>query len=181
MDPKNENLNDILIAAITPQFLGKPRFWFVENKAKIISSTKSQTWWQDNILHLEKGQRVSSSEILRKFDEMRYEKEQTVAEPGEFATRGGVIDIFPINENCAVRITLWGSNIEAISRIEHSKTEETEEALKKRLMKKMKFRKELSELERLKIGDYVVHLDHGIGRYRGITLTYESPAGQSQE
>lgn len=166
---QNENDKSILIAAITPQLLGKPRFWFTENKVKILTAAKTQTWWQDNILHLEKGQFISVSEVLRKLDEMGYEKTQDISEPGEFASRGGTIDIFPINTGKGVRAVFWGSAVETITFLNSITTNESEESLKKRFLRKLKFREEFSELGQLKPDDYIVHLDHGIARFSGIS------------
>ena len=165
-EPKDD-LNEILIAAVTPYFLGKPRFWFAENKTKILNAAKIQTWWQDNILYLERNRLIYLSEILRKLDEMGYEKELSVSEPGEFKVQGGTLEIFPINKENGVRIVFWGNTIESIILLEHIITSETEEALKKRFLKRFTHQKEFSELGQLKPGDYIVHLDHGIGQYTG--------------
>lgn len=165
---QNENDKSILIASVTPQLLGKPRFWFDENSEKLIEAAKTQPWWQDNILYLTEGQFTSVSEVLRKLDEMGYEKSQTISEPGEFSLRGGIIDAFPVNSEVAIRIVFWGSAIESITTLTHIRTDESEESLKKRFLKKLKFQEEFSELGQLKPSDYIVHLDHGIARFCGI-------------
>ena len=95
-------MNRILITSITPYFLERRSFWFEENLNKILRARKTQAFWQDNTLFLEKGQKVNLSEILRKLDELGYEKVFKVQEPGEFSQRGGIVDVFPVNSRFSV-------------------------------------------------------------------------------
>ncbi len=43
-----------------------------------------------------------------------YERQGQVEGPGEFAVRGGILDIFPPTEDCPYRIELWGDEIDSI-------------------------------------------------------------------
>ncbi|WP_194608099.1 transcription-repair coupling factor [Clostridium vitabionis] len=43
-----------------------------------------------------------------------YEKNAQVEGPGEFAVRGGIIDIFPLTEENPFRIELWGDEVDSI-------------------------------------------------------------------
>jgi len=45
---------------------------------------------------------------------MGYEKKSIVVEKGEFAVRGGIIDIFPVTEESPVRIEFFGDEVETI-------------------------------------------------------------------
>jgi len=156
-------IDRVLIVSITPYFLEKGNLWFEENFAKIMEARKTQTFFEDNILYLEKNRRLHLSETLRKLDEMGYEKVLDVREPGEFSQRGGTINVFPINLNYAVRFEFLGNKIENIEKlpIEVGNEKIQKEILKKRL----KSQKLFSDLKGLKSGDYLVHLDHGIGIY----------------
>lgn len=164
----NENsINQALIVSITPYFLEKGHLWFEENLRKILDAQKSQTFFQDNILFLEKDQVFQLSQFLRKLDEMGYEKVLQVQEPGEFSQRGGIIDVFPINLNYAVRFDFLGNKIESIQILDVKI--ENEEKAKEILKKKLKSQKLFSDLRGLKSGDYLVHLDHGIGKFNVFT------------
>lgn len=163
---RNKNLNNVLIASITPYFLEKEVFWFQENLQKILKSAKTQTFFQDNIIFLEKGKKHDFSGILRKLDEMGYERVFEVQDPGEFSRKGGVIDVFPINLNRAVRLDFLGNIVETISFL--GAKVEGEKKLKEVLKKKLKSQKFFSELKNLKPEDYLVHLDHGVAQFRGI-------------
>lgn len=157
----SSQIDKVLICSITPYFLEKSFFWFEENLNKILETRKTQSFFEDNTLYLTKNQKVNLSQILRKLDEMGYEKMLGVQDPGEFSQRGGILDVFPINSNQAVRFEFLGNRIENIEKlpIEVKNEKTTKEFLKK----KLKSQKFFSDLRGLKPGNYLVHLDHGIG------------------
>ncbi len=157
-------IDRVLIVSITPYFLEKGNLWFEENFAKIMEAKKTQTFFEDNTLYLEKNQRLHLSETLRKLDEMGYEKVLDVREPGEFSQRGGSVNVFPINLNYAVRFEFLGNKIESIEKLP-IEVEGNGEIQKEILKKRLKSQKLFSDLKGLKSGDYLVHLDHGIGIY----------------
>jgi len=167
MEASRGAIDKILIVSITPYFLEKGNFWFDKNLNKILEARKTQSFFEDNIIFLEKNKEFNFSQFLRKLDEMGYEKVQTTSEPGEFSRRGGIIDVFPINLNQAVRIDFYGNLIENIEKLPVEIKNEKE--AKERIKKKLKHQKIFSDLKGLKSGDYLVHLDHGVGRFRGIS------------
>ncbi|RLC34919.1 MAG: hypothetical protein DRZ76_01545 [Candidatus Nealsonbacteria bacterium] len=172
MEASRDAIDKILIVGITPYFLEKGNFWFEKNLTKILEAKKTQSFFEDNTIYLERNKDFHFSQFLRKLDEMGYEKVQTVSEPGEFSKRGGIIDVFPINLNQAVRIDFYGNLIENIEKLPVEIKNEKE--AKERIKKKLKHQKIFSDLKRLKPGDYLVHLDHGVGRFCGIgELTHD--------
>ena len=162
----NEVLNQLLIVGITPYFLEKQAFWFQEHLQEVLDARHSQNFFEDNIIFLEKDHSFQFSQFLRKLDEMGYERVFKVSEPGEFSQRGGIIDVFPINLLNAVRLDFLGNEVDSIKILDIKI--ENEEKAKDVLKKKLKSQKIFSELKGLKPGDYLVHLDHGIGKFIGI-------------
>src|SRR5579864_3883935 len=69
------------------------------------------------MLMLEKGQTLSRDAILRKLVEILYERGEDLRR-GTFRVRGDKIEIHPPYDDLAVRIEMWGSEIEAIRRID---------------------------------------------------------------
>jgi excinuclease ABC subunit B len=69
------------------------------------------------LLMLEKGQSIAREAILRKLVEIQYERSEDLRR-GTFRVRGDMIEIYPPYEDSAVRIELWGSQIETIRRID---------------------------------------------------------------
>src|SRR3989344_4797139 len=104
----------ILIVGITPYFLERSCFWFEENIKQILEASKTQSFFQDNTIYIEKDKEIPLSQLLRQLDEMGYERVREISEPGELSQRGGVIDIFPINMNQAIRAEFHGNTIENI-------------------------------------------------------------------
>jgi transcription-repair coupling factor (superfamily II helicase) len=163
-------LSDALIASITPYFLEKGNFWFQQNLNKILETSRTQSFFADNIIYLTKDQNYNLSQLLRKLDEMGYEKVYRVSEPGEFSQRGGIIDVFPVNLDFAIRFEFFGNKIEEI--LELPIKIRDEKLAKEILKKKLKSQKLFSDLKGLKAGDYLVHLDHGVGIYNDTDMNY---------
>ena len=160
----------VLIVSIIPYFLEKELSWFIENQQHIESSKKTQNFWDSNTLILEKNQKIKLSEVLKKLDEMGYEKVFQIDSKGEFSQKGGLIEIFPLNTENAFRFDFLGNKIEEIDSL-FLKTNSQEKEINL-LKKKLKAQKTFSNLEKLKSRDYLVHLDHGIGQLTEITKKY---------
>src|ERR1700735_3320998 len=69
------------------------------------------------MLMLEKGQSIAREAILRKLVEIQYDRAEDLRR-GAFRVRGDTIEIHPPYDDYAVRIELWGSQIEAIRKID---------------------------------------------------------------
>ncbi len=140
--------------------------WFEENLKEILDSIKTQSFFQDNVVFLETRKNYNVYEILRKLDEMGYEKVFSVSDPGEFSQKGGIIEVFPINTANALRLDFLGNTIETIE-VLNIKVED-EKKSKEVLIKKLTSQKLFSDIKNIKAGDYLVHLDHGVAKFLGI-------------
>src|SRR5579862_89131 len=69
------------------------------------------------LLMLEKGQSIAREAMLRKLVEIQYDRAEDLRR-GTFRVRGDMIEIYPPYDDYAVRVELWGSQIEAIRRID---------------------------------------------------------------
>jgi len=157
-------LSSVLIADVSPYFLDRGFLWFKKNISKILKMKQTQSFWQNHTLFLETNQTISLSLLLRRLDELGYEKVFRIEEPGEFSHKGNLIEIFPVNMESAIRVEFFGNKIERIEELPIRV--ENEKRVKEILRKKLKSQKTFSDLVRLKKGDYLVHLDHGIGLFR---------------
>jgi transcription-repair coupling factor (superfamily II helicase) len=157
----SREIGSVLIVSITPYFLERENFWFEKNLKKILKIRRTQSFFEDNTIYLEKNRIFNFSQFLRKLDEMGYEKVLKVSEIGEFSQRGGIVDVLPINLNYPIRLEFLGNKIEQILKlpIEIKDEKKAKEILKKKLRSQKLF----SNLKGLKERDYLVHLDHGIG------------------
>ncbi|MBE5905708.1 MAG: transcription-repair coupling factor [Lachnospiraceae bacterium] len=66
------------------------------------------------VLSFKVGESVSLSEVTAELVSMGYEKNYQVEGVGEFAVRGGILDIFPLSEDAPIRIEFWGDEIDSI-------------------------------------------------------------------
>ncbi len=67
---------------------------------------------------LRPGETIEPEALARFLEADGYARAGTVMEPGEFAVRGGIIDIFPAGEPDPVRLDLFGDTIESIRRFD---------------------------------------------------------------
>ncbi len=62
-------------------------------------------------LPLKKGERHDFTHLPSKLEKMGYHRKAVAADKGEFALRGGIIDIYPVAETEPVRIEFWEDEI----------------------------------------------------------------------
>ncbi len=70
------------------------------------------------LLMLEKGMRISRKELTGRLVELLYQRNDNEFGCGAFRVRGDIVEIFPSYDEYAVRIELWGDEIESISHID---------------------------------------------------------------
>ena len=67
------------------------------------------------LLPLQLGQRIPRDQILRKLVEIQYERNETDFSRGTFRVRGDVIEVYPSYEEQALRIELFGDDVDALT------------------------------------------------------------------
>ncbi|WP_114377779.1 transcription-repair coupling factor [Elioraea thermophila] len=70
--------------------------------------------FRDAVLTVTKGARLPLDRIVAFLEANGYGRANTVIEPGEYAVRGGLIDLFPAGREEPVRIDLFGDEVEEI-------------------------------------------------------------------
>ncbi|HSW38915.1 MAG TPA: excinuclease ABC subunit UvrB, partial [Acidobacteriota bacterium] len=70
------------------------------------------------IMPLEKGQRMDRDTILQRLVEMHYSREDVGLDRGFFRARGDTVELFPAYDEYALRIELFGDEIDALSQID---------------------------------------------------------------
>jgi transcription-repair coupling factor (superfamily II helicase) len=69
-------------------------------------------------LALRKGGRIEPAKLAEFLEANGYHRTGTVMEHGEYAVRGGIVDLFPAGETDPVRIDLFGDEIESLRRFD---------------------------------------------------------------
>ncbi len=70
--------------------------------------------WQQCQLKLKIGEEISIEETLKKLVQAGFQRTEMVSTPGDFSLRGGIIDIYPLTEEMAIRIELFDTEIDSI-------------------------------------------------------------------
>ena len=81
-------------------------------------------------LTVEVGGLVDPAELTRFLEANGYGRADTVMEPGEYAVRGGIVDVYPAGEPDPVRLDLFGDTVESMRYFDAS-TQRSTEALSK--------------------------------------------------
>ncbi len=58
------------------------------------------------------GQRIDMNRLMQRLNLAGYQRTGTVMEPGEFAVRGGILDLFPPGRQSPVRLDFFGDTLE---------------------------------------------------------------------
>lgn len=131
---------------------------------------KSLKLYKDGTLDLE---RISATLI-----DFGYKRQGLLGQEGDFARRGNILDVFPFSFELPIRIELDIERIVFIKTFNPSTGEVSWEhrmviilpVRKPRALKALPFKEEfpLENFIDLELGDYVVHNQHGIGRFLGL-------------
>ena len=68
----------------------------------------------DLMIHLKVGDEIERNALLRKFVDVQYKRNDVAFERGTFRVRGDTIEIIPMYEELAIRIEMFGDEIEKI-------------------------------------------------------------------
>jgi transcription-repair coupling factor (superfamily II helicase) len=134
-----------------------------------------------NVFRLHVGEQISHDEFLQKLNELNYSEVKTVEEPGDYAIRGAFFDLYPLSYRAPIRIQFHLDKVESIRdySLHEGKNLTTFEEVfllpvtdtflkrKSRLKSHFKEFEPISELEDIRPGDYIVHIEYGIGKFLG--------------
>jgi transcription-repair coupling factor (superfamily II helicase) len=80
----------------------------------IVYKLESPQRIKEQLLPLKPGQELVLEQVLRQLVVSGYFRVDTVSSPGEFAQRGGIIDIYPLGQPRPYRLELYGDMIDSI-------------------------------------------------------------------
>jgi transcription-repair coupling factor (superfamily II helicase) len=121
------------------------------------------------------GQKVNIDEVVQTLVAYGYTRATKVYKEGEFALRGGILDIYPANFEIPLRLDLEDDTVRAIHGFDPVSAENIDEhtivlVLPYKTSPTSVFSSEvpLNNFVDIEQGDYVVHNNHGIGRFVGV-------------
>ncbi|MES2135648.1 MAG: transcription-repair coupling factor, partial [Pseudomonadota bacterium] len=74
------------------------------------------------------GERIEREVLVRQLNALGYQRVDTVAEHGEYAVRGSLIDLFPAGEEMALRLDFFGDEIDSLRRFDPADQRSTDKA-----------------------------------------------------
>ncbi len=133
-------------------------------------------------LHFAVGEEVVLEERLRALGDLGYQREHAASQPAYYTHRGGVLDVFPWGFSFPVRVEFMDNTVESIysfdpasgSLLEPHKMVvilATTERQAARRWKKFEWtwgERPIQPFVDIDPGDLVVHVSHGIGKFRGV-------------
>jgi excinuclease ABC subunit B len=112
----NEELDKLRMAATRSLF--ERRDCLIVASVSCIYGLGSPEAYYGMLLMLDRGQKVTRQQIAQRLVEMLYERSESDFRRGTFRVRGDVIEVFPTYEDYALRIELWGDEIDSLSQID---------------------------------------------------------------
>src|SRR3546814_11571942 len=74
--------------------------------------------YKENLLHVKVGEEINQRKVLRKLVDMQYERNDMNLVRGKFRVRGDTIEIHPAYAEMAVRVELFGHEVERIQQVD---------------------------------------------------------------
>ena len=74
------------------------------------------------------GERIERETLIKLLGNLGYQRSDAVAEAGEYAVRGSLIDLFPAGESHALRLDFFGDEIESLRRFDPADQRSTDRA-----------------------------------------------------
>jgi len=112
----NDEINKLRLAA-TSSLLSRRDTIIVASVSCIYNIGSPEEYGQE-VIALHVGETHRRDKLLRHLTEIHYERNDTNFVQGHFRVRGDTVDIFPAYRDTAVRVELWGDDIERITEID---------------------------------------------------------------
>lgn len=66
------------------------------------------------VISVKVGDALNFEQLKQDMVSLGYDREEQIEGPGQFAVRGGIMDIYPLTEETPIRIELWGDEVDSI-------------------------------------------------------------------
>jgi excinuclease ABC subunit B len=112
----NEEIDKLRLSATKSLF--ERRDCIIVASVSCIYGLGSPEAYYGMLMFLEQGQRISRKDIIHRLVEILYERNDADFKRGTFRVRGDVIEVFTTYSDDALRIELWGDEVENLSRVD---------------------------------------------------------------
>jgi len=108
----NEKIEKLRLEATAMLLSGEPTI--IVSTVSCIYSLGNPQDWDDLAITINAGDIIKRNDLIKKFVDARYERNDTEVAPGNFRVKGDTIDIVPAYSEDIVRISMFGDDIEKI-------------------------------------------------------------------
>lgn len=84
----------------------------------MLQRVPAAAYFVDASLTLRVGEEIALDDLIGFFTRNGYGRSDTVREAGEYAVRGGIVDVFPVGSDEPVRLDFFGDELEAVRRFD---------------------------------------------------------------
>ena len=113
----NEKIEKMRLEATAMLLSGEPTI--IVSTVSCIYSLGNPKDWGDLAVAVSTGDEIKRSEVIRRFVDARYERNDTEVAPGNFRVKGDTIDVTPAYSEDLVRISMFGDEVEKIAILDH--------------------------------------------------------------
>jgi excinuclease ABC subunit B len=109
----NEKIEKLRLEATAMLLSGDPTI--IVSTVSCIYSLGNPQDWDDLAITINAGDVIKRNELIKKFIDARYERNDIEVAPGNFRVKGDTIDIVPAYSEDIVRISMFGDDVEKIT------------------------------------------------------------------
>lgn len=113
----NEKIEKLRLEATAMLLSGEPTI--IVSTVSCIYSLGNPKDWEDLAISINAGDVTKRSDLIKKFIDARYERNDTEVAPGNFRVKGDTIDIIPAYSEDIVRISMFGDDVEKIALLDN--------------------------------------------------------------
>jgi transcription-repair coupling factor (superfamily II helicase) len=111
--PPSEEVTRRRIATLA-MLASEPASVVIASPQGLLRPTLSPGLVRDGVTHVVRGERVGRDELLHRLVALGYRRESAVSLPGDFAVRGGIVDVFGLDRSRPWRAEWFGDDVDDI-------------------------------------------------------------------
>ena len=114
-DPdQTENANILMRNEVVKALSGSEPLIVVSYADALNEKVVSSNTFRANTLRIARGQKLDMWEAVERLQEMGFEREDFVVEPGQYAVRGGIVDVYSYASDLPFRIEFFDDEVDSL-------------------------------------------------------------------
>ena len=116
-----DEANRILRTEVMSRLTGRRRgegLTIITHPEALAEKVASQSDLEENTINIAVGDKIGRDEMEKRLKKLKFKEVTYVYEPGEFAVRGSILDIFSYSSEYPFRIDFFGNDVESIRTFE---------------------------------------------------------------